>query len=144
MNLYKYLYRLLNFAYQVFFQFPISALTIPRQRQLRSPTSTRKPDMHNRTRDSKPISDHVYEACTSSESVSSILARDPTVKPGDARKKLFGSEGHKSTKGKSLNGVPGVSNFREILQRAAECGKWGPTQPSELFLRVSLATTGGL
>ncbi|OIW31905.1 hypothetical protein CONLIGDRAFT_572063 [Coniochaeta ligniaria NRRL 30616] len=86
--------------------------------------------------DPKPISDELYALCTSSESVSSILAKDPTVKPGDAWKKLYGHELHKSRKRNSLNGNAKSASDDEILRRTAECGKWGPTQPSELFLRL--------
>jgi hypothetical protein len=85
----------------------------------------------------KPISDELYALCTSSESVSSILAKDPTVKPGDAWKNLYGHAIGKPGKIKSLTGVPKSTSDEEILRRTAECGKWGPTQPSELFLRVS-------
>lgn len=141
MTLYEYLYRLLSLLYQVFFQFPISALTIPRQRQLPSPTSRRKVVMQNTGSGLKPISDEVYALCTSSESVSSILAKDPTVKPGDAWKKLYGHDFRKSRKRNSLDGVAKSISDEEILRRTAECGKWGPTQPSELFLRVSWPRT---
>lgn len=86
----------------------------------------------------KPISDELYALCTSNESVSSILAKDPTAKPGDAWKKLYGHD-HKLGKRKSFTGVSQSATDEELLRRTAECGKWGPTQPSELFLRVSSA-----
>lgn len=137
MTLYEYLYRLLNLVYQVFFQFPIGALTIPRQRQLPSSSSIRRPKMQDMDGKLKPISDEVYELCTSSESVSSVLAKDPTVKPGDAWKQLYGHHIRKPHTRESLDAVPKTTSDEEILRRTAECGKWGPTQPSELFLRVS-------
>jgi hypothetical protein len=140
MTLYEYLYRLLDFVYQVFFQFPVSALTIPRQRQLPAPDSSfprKEEEMQHAEDGLKPISDELYKLCTSSESVSSVLAKDPTIKPGDAWKELYGHDFRKTTKRKSLNGVSKATSDEEILRRTAECGKWGPTQPSELFLRVS-------
>ncbi|KAB5572162.1 hypothetical protein GE09DRAFT_1098520 [Coniochaeta sp. 2T2.1] len=138
MTLYEYLSLLLNFVYQVFFQFPISALTIPRQRQLPSSTSPRKPEMKDTATASnlKPISDELYELCASTESVSTVVAKDPTIKPGDAWKKLYGHDFGKPVKRNFLNGVPNPTSDEEILRRTAECGKWGPTQPSELFLRM--------
>lgn len=84
----------------------------------------------------KPISDELYALCTSGESVSSILAKDPAAKPGDAWKKLYGHDAHKLGKRTYLSGVSKSASDEEILRRTAECGKWGPTQPSELFLRV--------
>lgn len=84
------------------------------------------------------ISDRVYKLCTSPGNVSSLLAEDPSLTPGEAWKKLYG--GH-AAEGKVESAVAGDSRdivTREDLKRTAECGKWGPTQPSELFLQASL------
>lgn len=82
------------------------------------------------------ISDKVYKLCTSKESVSALLAADPTLAPGDAWKKLYG--GHAA--GEKDSKVTGKGRRDDLtpedLKRAMECGNWGPTQPSELFLRV--------
>jgi hypothetical protein len=80
------------------------------------------------------ISDRVYDWCTSDESVSAALAKDPTVLPKDAAKKLYGSAKVSVTTGKPPKEREPATE--EDLQRAFECGKWGPTRPSELFLRI--------
>ncbi|KAK4152999.1 hypothetical protein C8A00DRAFT_44007 [Chaetomidium leptoderma] len=77
------------------------------------------------------ISDHITRLCTSSESVSSLIADDPCLAPGDAWEKLYGADARKAAaKGES------ESVTQDELERAAACGKWGPTRPSELFLRI--------
>jgi hypothetical protein len=83
------------------------------------------------------ISEKVYKLCTSSESVSALLAKDPALAPGDAWRKLYGghSAGEKESTATAKAHRDDVSP--EDLQRAFECGNWGPTKPSELFLRVS-------
>ena len=86
------------------------------------------------------ISNHVLGLCTSSQSVSSLLAEDPTMAPGDAWKELCGdrpsSNASSTTSVNSVDGVP--SERKHPLERAAMCGKWGPTKPSELFLKVCI------
>ncbi|OBT81150.1 hypothetical protein VE02_10057 [Pseudogymnoascus sp. 03VT05] len=83
------------------------------------------------------VSDGLYKLCTGKESVSALLAEDPTLAPGDAWKKLYGSYVPTS---KSAARSEGNSDEHSIsaeeLQRAAECGNWGPSQPSELFLKI--------
>lgn len=85
----------------------------------------------------KPISDRLYELCNSSESVSTVLARDLKITPGEAWKKLYGHDARKPVGRKSSDATSKATSADEVLERAAKCGKWGPTQPSELFLRVS-------
>lgn len=85
----------------------------------------------------KPISDKLYELCTSNESVSAVLARDPTIAPEEAWKLLYGKYEGKHAVKKLLNGVVKDASDETILAQTARCGKWGPRQPSELFLRVS-------
>ena len=88
------------------------------------------------------ISHRLIELCTSSESVSSLLAKDPTLAPGDAWKLLYGHHNSSDRKVEEheANGIAAGSSeppsSSDELQRAAKCGKWGPTKPSELFLRV--------
>jgi hypothetical protein len=133
MTLLENLSRIVDFAYQVFFQFPLGALTVPRARALLQD----KMNVTHTHEELKPISDRLYELCTSDESVSAVLARDPTVTPDEAWKRLYGKlEGKRAAK-KLLDGVTHGSSDEEVLAQTARCGKWGPTQPSELFLRVS-------
>jgi hypothetical protein len=85
------------------------------------------------------ISDKVYKLCTSSESVSALLAQDPTLAPGDAWKQLYGGHLAGQKESESTARVHRDTITQDDLKRALECGNWGPTQPSELFLRVSNA-----
>jgi hypothetical protein len=82
------------------------------------------------------ISDKIYKLCTSKESVSALHAADPSLAPGEAWKKLYGvqSAGEKESKTTARDRRDQVTS--DDLQRAFECGNWGPTKPSELFLRV--------
>ena len=82
------------------------------------------------------ISDNVYKLCTSSGTVSSMLAADPNMAPADAWKQLYGS--HPAGKDESTSTAKAHRDdiTPQDLKRALECGNWGPTKPSELFLRV--------
>ena len=86
------------------------------------------------------ISDKVHKLCTSSESVSALLAADPTLAPGEAWKKLY--DHHSLGEKESTHTAKAHRDHctPEDLQRARECGKWGATEPSELFLRVRLVS----
>ncbi|KAJ7184299.1 iq calmodulin-binding motif protein [Mycena filopes] len=75
------------------------------------------------------ISPKVYDLCTATETVSSLVAKDPELSPGDAYKKLYG--GHSTGPKES---VAKAREHREVhtaddLKRARDCGKWGPTEP---------------
>ncbi|KAK1749519.1 hypothetical protein QBC47DRAFT_311778 [Echria macrotheca] len=84
------------------------------------------------------LSDQVVELCTSTSSVSALLAEDPNLTPGDAWDRLFGH--WKAPKSPKSHGVDGEASSgaveAEELDKAARCGKWGPTRPSELFLKI--------
>lgn len=130
---------IIDFLFQLFIVFPYSALTIQRQRVLEQPRHIESSSEREKsTTRIAMISEKVHKLCTSTESVSSLLAQEPTLAPGEAWKKLYG--GHAA--GEKESTTTAKSHRDEItpedLQRALECGKWGPTQPSELFLRVSL------
>ena len=83
------------------------------------------------------ISDKAYKLCTSQESVSALLANDPNMAPADAWKKLYGGHLAGEKESKSVAKEHRDTITPEDLQRAYECGHWGPTRPSDLFLRVS-------
>jgi hypothetical protein len=81
------------------------------------------------------ISDKVYELCRNPQSVSSELARNPTEATSKIAKQLYGH----------LEAPPSAKDFdipaehtSADLNRAFECGNWGPQKPSELFLKVPL------
>lgn len=75
----------------------------------------------------------VFDLCQSAQSVSSELAKNPAEAPHDACKKLFGVDPEDSKITKKLH----VSHEApEDLEQALQCGKWGKSRPSDLFLRV--------
>ncbi len=86
----------------------------------------------------KHISDQVVQLCTSGQSVSSLLAKDPTLAPGDAWERLHGKHALKAAarRARSAKGKRKVEGDESEVERAARCGNWGSCQPSELFLRV--------
>lgn len=126
---------IIDLLIQIFIVFPYSALTIPRQRP---PLKNQKThDSPSAARESATmISDKVYKLCTSKESVSALLAADPSLAPGDAWKKLYGHHAAGEKESKATAKERRDQATPEDLQRALECGNWGPTKPSELFLRV--------
>jgi len=79
------------------------------------------------------ISDKVFKWCTSEESVSALLAKNPTLAPSKAIEQLYGKE-HVSVSEKKH--PKQYSHSSEDLERAFKCGKWGDTRPSELFLHI--------
>ncbi|KAG9238503.1 hypothetical protein BJ875DRAFT_40619 [Amylocarpus encephaloides] len=81
------------------------------------------------------VSEKVYQLCRTSESVSAVLARDPTIAPSDAWKALF-AQHDKECAGASVTKAHHDAATPEDLKRAYNCGKWGPKEPSELFLRL--------
>ncbi|KAI1264247.1 phospholipase D/nuclease [Xylariaceae sp. FL1019] len=87
---------------------------------------------------SKTITDRVVQWCQSEDSVTSLLAVDPSLSPGDAFAKLY----HDHTLGSSrrvhehTRKDSKISITDEPLSRARECGKWGENEPSELFLQM--------
>ena len=132
----------LDVLYQTFAIFPHSAMTIARQRELPSPEERVKDG--NDGKDGKDkvavvqqrdISERLHQLCNSTESVSFLLARTPEMSPGDAWKKLYGHGA--SEKSDRPSSKEADTPARTGVDRVAECGKWGPTKPSELFLTVS-------
>lgn len=131
-------------AYQVFIQLPYSALTTPRQAEL--PEQGDDQEMPGKIKRygkegnqiGGPVSDELFKLVTSPESVSSLLAQDPSLSPGRAWQKLYGDYDGKPGSSHSNHEAGGSLAPEDALKRAAECGHWGPTQPSELFLSVSL------
>ncbi|KAK4099282.1 hypothetical protein N658DRAFT_540783 [Parathielavia hyrcaniae] len=95
---------------------------------------------------SNRISDRIIRLCTSTESVSSLVARDPTLAPGEAWDRLYGERALKTADKDARKDLDDYLNGRQTtepesfggdeLERATLCGKWGPTRPSELFLRI--------
>jgi len=76
------------------------------------------------------ISDFVHDLCHVPETVSSRLAANPKEVPGDVAKQLFG-------KRRSLPESDTEIQPKYEPQRALDCGNWGESRPSELFLKVN-------
>lgn len=94
----------------------------------------RQPWLHRAPMATK-ISDKVYNLCRSPSTVSSELAKDPTLSPSKAASRLYGSDEGISVLEKKppTERVPATP---EDLERAYRCGKFGDMRPSELFLRI--------
>ena len=101
---------------------------------------------------SNRIADRILQLCTSPDNVSTLVAKEPSLTPGDAWEKLYGGRALKSEAARvedddtssisrssgSSGGLDDLSGPvpQDELERAARCGNWGSTNPSELFLRV--------
>lgn len=80
------------------------------------------------------VSDNVLNLCRTTPSVSSQLAGNPTESPGDVVHRLFGYS-KQSDSNRSID-HPRNATSAEDLERAFQCGHWGPTRPSTLFLQA--------
>lgn len=74
------------------------------------------------------VSNFVYDLCHEQETVSSRLANDPDDAPGVIAKDLLGK--------RQLPQSDASNQASYNLQRAFECGNWGSSRPSDLFLKV--------
>lgn len=79
------------------------------------------------------VSKHVQQLCQATDTVSSILAKDPTTSPGEAVKTLYGHHKRDFRHDPEKNRPASSAQEQEI---ALKCGRWGPTQPSSLFLQA--------
>lgn len=79
-------------------------------------------------------SHEVFKLCQAAPSVSSEFAKDPQEAPTEIIKRLYG---HCTPDTKLDNsGEDRRPASVEELEQARQCGRWGPQQPSEFFLRV--------
>jgi len=76
----------------------------------------------------------VLQWCQSRESISTHYAADPTKTPGDIADELYKSHHLKSPSTKAP--ASRKTATPEDLQWARQCGNFGNTQPSEMFLRA--------
>ncbi|EEY14918.1 IQ calmodulin-binding motif protein [Verticillium alfalfae VaMs.102] len=83
------------------------------------------------------ISDELVKHCMAPDSVTTLLAEDPSLTPGVAWKRLYGAKAkRREQKENEVSGpLPAVDELTG-LERIAPCGKWGGAKPSELFLRM--------
>lgn len=80
------------------------------------------------------ISDKLYALCRSQTNISNELLKTPHEEIGDIAKRLYGSHilAEKETKPPHER----APASQQDLQRAFECGRFGDTKLSELFLRA--------
>jgi hypothetical protein len=79
------------------------------------------------------VSQKVVKLCQSSATVTSELAKDPSSTPAHVAKKLYG---HTLGTHAAQTHFDGPNTTEEDLELAYQCGRWGPTRPSDLFLKV--------
>ncbi|KAF5679586.1 IQ calmodulin-binding motif-containing protein [Fusarium heterosporum] len=80
------------------------------------------------------VSQYVYDLCQAKDTVSSVLTTNPDQPPGEIIKKLYGHHEH-GFKHDHDEKQDAISNA-DVLQTALQCGRWGPTTPSPLFLQA--------
>ncbi|EAW14197.1 MmgE/PrpD family protein [Aspergillus clavatus NRRL 1] len=81
------------------------------------------------------VPDQVYRLCHRDETVSSELAKDPSQSPAKVFHKLY--HGHRlKDKVAAAKTRQATGDRHDGLQKAYECGKWGTTRPSQLFLKI--------
>ncbi|TQV90889.1 IQ calmodulin-binding protein [Cordyceps javanica] len=78
------------------------------------------------------VSDHVVKLCNDSSTVSAELAKDPTVAPAAIIDRLYGRYPRNPCDPSARR----QQQSAEHQEAALQCGKWGPTRPSPLFLQA--------
>ncbi|KAL6865660.1 hypothetical protein ACO1O0_001755 [Amphichorda felina] len=77
------------------------------------------------------IPPHILQLCQAQETVTSVLEKDPTEPAGRIFHRLYGHppRHHAPSSSSSSSSLP-----TSTQAQALECGRWGPTVPSPLFL----------
>ena len=81
------------------------------------------------------IPPNIYELCRNGKSVSGELAQNLNEAASAARERLFGGR-LKTEVQKERSKSNATEKSENDLQQALDCGNWGETKPSELFLQV--------
>ncbi|KAL1884518.1 hypothetical protein Plec18167_002108 [Paecilomyces lecythidis] len=76
----------------------------------------------------------VYDLCHSNKNVTSELEEHPTESPGHIAHKLFQHD--EAIKEDIAGPIKDVGDKDDALERAYECGIWGSSRPSDLFLKI--------
>jgi phosphatidylserine/phosphatidylglycerophosphate/cardiolipin synthase-like enzyme len=82
------------------------------------------------------IPQHIYELCASTNSITSEYASDTSVTPGHICNSMFHVHKNRYQIAQRNPSEKYQTATAEDLELAMQCGKWGPTKPSELFLRI--------
>ena len=78
--------------------------------------------------------EQVLKLCQETTTVSAAFAKDPKEAPSNIVDRLY--KKHQATDDLVEVGLDRPLATVEELEQARQCGKWGPQQPSEFFLRV--------
>ena len=69
--------------------------------------------------------------------VSSEYSKNPSEAPTEIAKKFYGHHQHQpASTQRNVSGVDRPLVTATDLEQARQCGRWGPSEPSEFFLRV--------
>lgn len=87
------------------------------------------------------VSDRALKLCQETRTVSLEYAQNPSKAPTAICEELYGRHKpivtHEEQKHEqAVSGVDRPAATAEELEKARQCGKWGPQQPSEFFLQV--------
>ena len=82
------------------------------------------------------ITPNVVKLCQSEETVSSEIAKNPALSPGEVSTKIWGEREKTGKPSSRIVDEHPKPLPTEALQQAYSCGRWGPTQPGELFLHA--------
>ena len=87
------------------------------------------------------VSDRAVKLCQETQTVSNEFAKNPSKAPTQICEELYGHHKpiitHEEQKREhAVTGVDRPPATATELERARQCGKWGPQQPSEFFLQV--------
>lgn len=88
------------------------------------------------------IPPRVYEICRNGISVSSELAKNPTEAPSIICERIFPVNGKAKPATNGAGHIDTKSNSageKSELEAASNCGNWGSSKPSQLFLQVNLS-----
>ncbi|KAH8156806.1 hypothetical protein CIB48_g11443 [Xylaria polymorpha] len=78
----------------------------------------------------------IFRWCHSEKSVSSLIAENPNLTPGEAWQKLFHGEDLSSSGPGDTRNAGTETTTDEELRQTRSCGKWGSRQPSDLFIKL--------
>ena len=76
----------------------------------------------------------IYDLCRNGKSVSAELAKNPSEPPYKAAQRIFGVKIEEDIVGERLKRPDPETD--DALKQAFDCGNWGSSQPSKLFLQV--------
>ncbi|KAK6852741.1 hypothetical protein PG995_011292 [Apiospora arundinis] len=134
--------------YQAFVEFPVSAATISRQQQnfgknsanmrsnVKNNIDTPAANQENAGESTYVIDPALARMCQETESVSSRMADKPDLAPGNVWKELYSRSERSLRSSRDIRDIGKGYLTKDEVEKARQSGKWGPTEPSDLFLRL--------